>query len=261
MAMYTTLSAVKAMLPPGLRRRIRRMRSTRSYERLYELHARITPPHEAIGLGDYDLIGRIQLEMLRMEGLKPGHTLVELGCGTGRLALHAIPMLEGGRYIGIDISRTMLRHARAALRERHNSSPCAVELHHQRTHHFRLPDRSIDMICAFSVFTHLEHEDSYRYLQGARRIIKDDGRFLFSCLPMDLDVARQIFHREAALDTAERWGGVRNVTTSRELMDSIARMAGWEPLRWYPGDQPCVRLPDRPDLLSQGQSICVLVPR
>jgi cyclopropane fatty-acyl-phospholipid synthase-like methyltransferase len=200
------------------------------------------------------------LEVLRMEGLKPGDTLVDLGCGTGRLAVHAVPMLEGGRYIGIDISRTMLGHARALLRERVASSSCAVEFRHQTTHEFLLPDRSVDRVCAFSVFTHMEHEDNYRYLRGVRRIIKGDGRFIFSCLPMDLEAARRIFEREAALDTAERWGGVRNVTTSRELMDSIARMAGWEPLRWYPGDQPCIRVPGCPELRALGQSVCVLAP-
>jgi ubiquinone/menaquinone biosynthesis C-methylase UbiE len=237
------------------------LRSTRSYESLNELHARLTPPDQSAGPGDYDLIGRVELELLRMEGLKPGDTLVDLGCGTGRLAVHVVPMLEGGRYIGVDISRTMLQHARASLRERLRSSSSAVEFRHQTTHEFLLPDRSVDMVCAFSVFTLMEHEDNYRYLQGVRRIIRDDGRFIFSCLPMDLKFSRHVFAKQAALDTAERWGGVRNVTTSRELMNSIARMAGWEPLRWYSGDQACVRLPEYPEPLESGESICVLAPR
>jgi SAM-dependent methyltransferase len=259
--MSVALRTLREVLPPGARRWLRRLRSTRSYESLYELHARITPPHQSIGLGDYDTTGRLNLELLRMEGLKPGDTLVDLGCGTGRLAVHAVPMLEGGRYIGIDISRTMLRHARAALRERVKSAPCSVEFRHQRTPEFLLPDRSVEMVCAFSVFTHMEHEDNYRYLQGVRRIIRDDGRFIFSCLPMELEYSRRVFQREAALDTAERWGGVRNVITSCELMDAISRMAGWEPLRWYMGDVPCVRLPGGPELLNPGQSVCVLAPR
>jgi ubiquinone/menaquinone biosynthesis C-methylase UbiE len=259
--MDAILRGVRDVLPAGVRRGLRRLRSTRSYESLYELHARITPPHQSVGPGDYDLVGRIELEVLRMEGLKPGDSLVDLGCGMGRLAVHAVPMLEEGRYIGVDISRTMLARARAALRERFMLPACSVEFHHQTTHEFRLPERSVDMICAFSVFSHMEHEDNYRYLQGARRIIRDDGRFIFSCLPMDLEFSRRVFAQQAGLDTAERWGGVRNVTTSRELMDWIARMAGWEPLRWYAGDQPCVRLPDHSEPLEMGQSICVLAPR
>ena len=106
----------------------------------------------------------------------------------------------------------------------------------------------------------MEHEDTYRYLRGVRRIIKDDGRFIYSCLPMDLAGSREIFLHQASLDAVGRWAEVRNVTTSRELMDAIARMAGWEPIRWYPGDQPNIQLPYSSEIKWLGQSICVLAP-
>jgi SAM-dependent methyltransferase len=253
-------SILKEMLPAGLRRSLRRLRSTRSYEVLYEAHARTASPHQSIGMGDYELIGRIELGVLLMEGLKHGDTLVDFGCGTGRLAVHVIPRLEGGRYLGIDISKTMLAHARVIVGERVPSPPRSVEFLQQTTPDFPLPDKSVDMVCAFSVFTHMEHEDNFRYLRGARRVIKDEGRFIYSCLPMELDYAREIFEQQASLDAVERWGGVRNVTTTRELMDTLARMAGWEPIRWYPGEKPCIRLPDSSEMRSLGQSICVLVP-
>jgi ubiquinone/menaquinone biosynthesis C-methylase UbiE len=206
------------------------------------------------------LIGRISLGVLVMEGLKPGDTLVDLGCGTGRLAVHAIPWLgEGGRYIGIDISKTMLSHARALIDQRIPSPLCSVEFLHQTTPTFPLPDKSVDMVCAFSVFTHMEHEDSYRYLRGARRIVKDGGRFIYSCIPMELAFSRTVFEWQASMDSIDRWAEVRNVTTSRELMDAIARMSGWEPVRWYPGDEPRIRLVDSSDLQASGQSVCALV--
>jgi ubiquinone/menaquinone biosynthesis C-methylase UbiE len=258
MAMYSTL---KEMLPDAVRRRLRRMRSTRSYEALYEAAARFAPPEQSIGGGDYDHIGRIELGVLLMEGLEPGDTLVDLGCGTGRLAVQVVPLLAGGRYIGIDISKTMLAHARALLSKRVPSPPCSVELLQQSTPEFSLAEKSVDMVCAFSVFTHMEHEDNYRYLQGVRRIIKDDGRFIYSCLPMDLAVAREIFEQQASLEAVERWGGVRNVTTSRDLMDAIARMAGWEPVRWYSGNEHCISVPGSKDTHPLGQSVCVLVPK
>jgi hypothetical protein len=106
----------------------------------------------------------------------------------------------------------------------------------------------------------MEHEDNYCYLRGARRIIKDEGRFIYSCLPMDLANARAIFVDQTKTDAVERWTSVRNVTTSRELMDTIARLAGWEPVRWYPGDEACIRLPDSSEMKEPGQSVCVLIP-
>ena len=236
-------SVLKAMLPSGLRRRLRRLRSTRNYESLYESLARALPPNQSIGGGDYELIGRISLGVLLMEGLKPGDTLVDLGCGTGRLAVQVIPWLgEGGRYIGIDISKTMLAHARVLIDQKIPSPSCSVQFLHQTTPDFPLLDKSIDMVCAFSVFTHMEHEDNYRYLRGARRIIKDEGRFIYSCWPIELADARAIFVAQTKMDAVERWASVRNLITSRELMDTTARLAGWEPVRWYPGDEAHLRL-------------------
>ncbi len=231
------------------------------YEALYETVARRLPPTVCIGVGDYEEAGLIMLGVLLMEGLKPDVTLVDLGCGTGRLAVQAIPWLKtGGRYIGIDISKTMLAHARKLIDEKVPSPLCSIELLHQTTPSFSLPDKTVDMVCAFSVFTHMEHEDSFRYLQGARRIIKDNGRFIYSCLTMDLPLSRENFLQQAGLDVVERWADIRNVTTSRELMATIAGMAGWETVRWYHGDQLNIQLPNSSEFRALGQSICVLAP-
>ncbi len=265
MAMSTRL---KKMLPAGIRRPLGRIRSrlrfllmTRNYEALYEALARRHPPTRSIGGGEYEEMGLRMLGVLLMEGLKPDATVVDLGCGTGRLAVHAIPWLKtGGRYIGIDVSKTMLAHARTLIGEKIPSPLCSIEFLHQTTSDFPQPDKTVDMVCAFSVFTHMEHEDSFRYLRSARRIINDDGRFIYSCLTMDLDISRGDFLQQASLDTVERWAVVRNVTTSRELMDTIARMAGWEPIRWYQGDQPNIQLPYSSEIKALGQSICVLAP-
>ena len=246
-------SSVKALLPVALRsrlgvlrRHLLRVLPWRSYEALYEHHARKIRPTQSVGGGDYELIGRWELGVLLMEGLNPNDTLVDLGCGTGRLAVHVIPRLgEGGRYIGVDISKTMLAHARVLVGQRIPSPPCSIEFRHQTTPDFRLPDKSVDMVCAFSVFTHMEHEDSYLYLRGARKIIKDGGRLIYSCLSMEVADARRIFKEQASLGRVDRWSDVRHVTTSRELMDAIARMAGWEPISWCPGEP---------------QSTCVLAP-
>ena len=158
---------------------------------------------------------------------------MDLGCGTGRLAVHAIPTLAGGHYVGIDIAQSMLDHARALIDTRHPSPPCRVTWQQQRDDTFQLPDASADMMCAFSVFTHMEHEDTFRYLVSARRVVRPGGRFLFSCLPMSLAAARDIFRESASRTLAERWATVRNVTTTPEMMETLATMAGWTVRGWY----------------------------
>lgn len=217
------------------------------YETLYETHVQSEGDETAVG----DLaLGPIELEILQEHGLKPDDALVDLGCGIGRLACVVVPWLnEQGSYIGTDVSPTMLVRAQRRLKEAVPEPACPVTFTKQEGNSFPLEADSVDMVCAFSVFTHIEHEDAYALLSDARRIIRPDGRFVFSCLPMGLRDARYHFWSSAQMDVTQRWSTVRNVTTSIDLMDTISAMAGWEPESWTDGN------PDR-----FGQSVCSLKP-
>jgi SAM-dependent methyltransferase len=232
------------------------------YERLYERLAQELPPAHSIGDGDSDLIGRIELSALLASGLEPEHTLVDFGCGTGRLAVHAIPRLARGAYIGIDISQTMLAQAEervARLKRTKVRSGCHVTWKHQTGVVFDLPPESVDFIAAFSVFTHMEHEDAYRYLVEARRAVRPGGKFVFSCLTMDIALVRSFFVTSAESSLEDRWRHVRNVTTTRDYMVVVAEMAGWRLERWYKGDLKLIPLDGgNGELAALGQSVCVL---
>jgi len=229
--------------------------------RLYRRHIRHLSDEDIVGEGQlFDLIGRIELGVLLAEGLRPTDTLVGLGCGTGRFAVHVIPFLAGGRYVGIEILDSILEKARDRV-ARHAappSPPCRVDWLKQTTNVFSLPDSSADVVCAFSVFTHMEHEDAYRYLKDARRVTRPGGKFLFSCLPMKHQAVYDIFLESARDDLSQRWNKVRNVTTSEDLMESIAILAGWAPIRWYAGNACNIPLPGSGELAALGQSVCVL---
>jgi ubiquinone/menaquinone biosynthesis C-methylase UbiE len=229
------------------------------YEALYEEHGKQHSDEDVVGAGSFDLIGRIELGLLLQEGLEPRQTLLDFGCGTGRLAVHVIPRLAaGGHYIGVDVSQSMLDKAQVRLAAILPPPACRISWVKQTTPVFPFPDRSIDLICAFSVFTHLEHEDSYLYLKDALRVIRPGGRFIFSCLPMDTPLARDVFLASTRDDFQARWGKVRNVTTSRDLMEEIARFAGWAPVHWYHGEEQNIELPDGAGLAALGQSSCIL---
>jgi len=236
----------------------RRPKGAHVYEDLYEKHGRELPPTVSVGDGDFDLIGAIELGILTMEGLRPEQTIVDFGCGTGRLAVHLIPFLDGGAYVGIDIAQSMLQKAQALVSGRIPKPRCRVTWQKQTDHRFQIEEASVDTVCAFSVFTHMEHEDAYRYLKAAQAIVRPGGRFIFSCLPMDLAAARDVFVASAGGPLEERWAQIRNVTTSVDLMNAVARLAGWEPVRWYRGDEQNVRVPGRTEMWGLGQSTCVL---
>jgi cyclopropane fatty-acyl-phospholipid synthase-like methyltransferase len=45
---------------------------------------------------------------------------------------------------------------------------------------------SADIVIAFSVFTHLLHEECYAYLQDAARVLTPGGKFVFSFFEFDM---------------------------------------------------------------------------
>ena len=231
-----------------------------SYEALYEARIQATSADVAIGGGErsFDTVGGLEMAVLKAEGLKPTDTLVDLGCGTGRLAVHAIPALSGGRYIGIDISQSMLDTARRRVEEMVPDPACQVSWIHQTTPVFELDARSVDVVCAFSVVNHVEHEDAYLYFKEALRVVRPGGRFVFSCLPIDTMRGREVFLKSAEVDLQTRYTRIRHVATSKDFIEEVARLAGWTPLHWYDGDEKNIRLPEGDELYEFNQSICVL---
>jgi ubiquinone/menaquinone biosynthesis C-methylase UbiE len=171
--------------------------------------------------------------------------------------VHLVPVLKRGHYVGTDIAQAILDRAKEKLNA-HTNSGCKITLLRQETERFPVADASVDMICAFSVFTHMEHEDAWRYLVDARRIIKPRGKFVFSCLTMDQPTARNTFLASAAGSFQARWSRVRDITTSRDLMNSLAEMTGWTPSQWFAGDEANILIQGAQGPQALGQSVCVL---
>lgn len=142
-----------------------------------ELKARL--PHneameQAIGAG-FDEIGPMEAGIVLHYGLPPDGYLIDVGCGSGRLA-RPLAARHPGRYLGTDLSGDLLAHA-AKLSGRADWRFAEVD-------HIAIPeaDGVADMVCFFSVLTHLLHEQSYWYLQEAHRVLKPGGKVVFSFL-------------------------------------------------------------------------------
>jgi ubiquinone/menaquinone biosynthesis C-methylase UbiE len=147
------------------------------YERLVEFLLRTNPLDKAMSLavgGSYHEVGTIEFEILRWAGLKDGMTLIDLGCGSGRLA-HVLGQRAAVDFIGIDVVQSLLDYAQS-------KSPPHYKfiLHHDLT--IPAPDDSADFVSAFSVFTHLLPAESYLYMQDIRRVLRPGGSLVFSFL-------------------------------------------------------------------------------
>lgn len=128
----------------------------------------------AIG-GEFDAIGALEFDLVVQAGLTPDGSLIDIGCGSGRLAVQLRSWL-GGSYLGTDVVQDLLDHAVAIT--------ARPEWRFERVTGLSIPadDGSADVVCAFSVFTHLLHEESYAYLQECHRVLKPGGTLVFSFL-------------------------------------------------------------------------------
>ena len=128
--------------------------------------------------GYFEAIGILERELLIQEGLRKDGYLIDVGCGSGRLA-HPLSDYLTGRYLGIDIVPEMVRYARRLVRRSYWRFEVAAGL--------SIPekDHTADMVCFFSVFTHLLPEQSFVYLQEAVRLLKPGGKIVFSFLEFE----------------------------------------------------------------------------
>lgn len=108
---------------------------------------------------------RIARRLLELMDLK-GRTLLELGCGTGRLG--GAVASRAGCYVGLDASRPML--ARAQARDLRG-----VPLIQARGEALPLRDGSIDVIVAAWVLVNLAPGRAARILDEAQRVLRPSG--------------------------------------------------------------------------------------
>ena len=146
----------------------------RWFRRLRRAHGAEAALKLAVG-GEFEAMGLLELETLKYFGLREDAYLVDVGCGSGRLAAPLSRYLKG-RYLGVDIVPELIEHARRLAGRPDWRFALGDGL--------SIPERDevADMVCFFSVFTHLLHEQSYVYLREAARVLKPDGTIVFSFL-------------------------------------------------------------------------------
>jgi len=213
---------------------------------------------EAIG-GEFEAFGKIELAIVREHGLlEPTGSVVDVGCGSGRLTKHMGSYLTSGSYLGTDVVDELLDRA-AELAGRDD-----FEFRKVRELVIPVPDGAADVVCFFSVLTHLRHEQSFAYLHDARRAIRSGGRIVFSFLEFQVDSHWLVFES----DLANLYGNrPLDQFISRDGIETWARHLELEIVGIYPGDQPYVAI-DEPITTSTGQvfsgsatlgqSLCVL---
>ncbi len=196
----------------------------------------------AVG-GSYEEIGAVQAAVLAAYGLKNGNLLVDLGCGSGRTA-HAVARRFGIGYVGTDVVPDLLSYATIRCPRHYR-----FVLH--RTLSVPVEDAAADMVCAFSLFTHLLHEETFLYLDDIFRALRPGGTLVFSFLEYAQGAHWEVFRQTVAQHREGRRPHL-NVFIERRAIREWAKMIGFERPRFVNGNAP------NWEGVALGQSIAVL---
>lgn len=211
----------------------------------------------AVG-GNFEAIGEIEKQVLIRYGLKPEHTLVDVGCGSGRLAKQLVSYLTSGRVLATDVVQELLDYAKTG---------CPAHWEFKLVEDMRIPfgNNEADVAAFFSVLTHLLHDEAYCYLVEARRVVKPGGLIVFSFLEFEQNW--RTFKADWQAIQEGRPRDHLNSFIGRDAIEVWARHLGMAIVDIRSGTEPFIELPvavtrdngGRTErTASFGQSICVL---
>lgn len=204
------------------------------------------PLDEAMSLavgGGYEAIGRTEAALLKRAGLRNGMSVVDIGCGSGRLASILGEATPKVHYIGLDIVQSLLDYA--ATR-----TPKHFRFVLNRALSLPVGDASADIICAFSVFTHLLHQETYLYMEDARRALRPNGCLVFSFLEFAEPLHWAVFERTVA-DQRGSTNPHLNMFIERQAIELWAQKLGYRVEGYVSGGEAV----DGSDPLGQSTAI------
>jgi ubiquinone/menaquinone biosynthesis C-methylase UbiE len=129
------------------------------------LNNRNADEFEAAGMADAALVQPL---------LEPTDTVLDLGCGIGRVTRYVAPMCR--EIWAVDASETMLGYARERLAQLPN-------VHFALSAGLRFPEvesGSVDLAYSLLTLQHVEREHAFRLLQELHRVLRTGGTALLT---------------------------------------------------------------------------------
>jgi len=171
----------------------------------------------------FGLEGRIRARILDAAEVRAGDRVLDVGCGTGTLALLAVDRVgEGGTVEGVDPAPEMIARARAKAKRR------GIDASFREAAVEALPfaEATFDVVLSSLMYHHLPRPLQLVGLGELKRVLAPGGRL---CI-VDFDGGGPVFHRLAAHLAAHHHED-EHAGLGFEALAEEARRRGFEQIR------------------------------
>lgn len=156
----------------------------------------------------FDKIGQHFVNlMIEHAGLRKNSKVLDVGCGTGRLAKPLLEFIDGGLYEGIDINKKYVEYCQnnyskgnftlLDIQHEEYNPHGAIDLMNGR---FPYDDNFFDIAVAVAVFNHLHTKWVFRYIAEMTRVLKPKGILFATLLILNPTSMRSLALEESSDD-------------------------------------------------------------
>ena len=162
-----------------------------------------------VGAGNFTKQGNDMLKLLvKYAELKPNASVLDIGCGIGRLAVPLTKFLnEKGSYDGFDIVKMGIDWCNKHISPKYPNFKflhidLKNDLYNDKTEDeaykfiFPYQDDSFDCIVLTSVFTHMMPDDVDNYLNQIARVMRSNGKCLVTFFLVNDEVLKKMDNEE-----------------------------------------------------------------
>lgn len=160
----------------------------------------------------FDRIGQHFTKLLiEHAGLNKNTRILDVGCGTGRMAKPVLNIVDQGKYEGIDVNKKYIEYCKRTYK---NSSFQHMDIYHDEFNpngsldlmncKFPYEDNQFDIAFAVAVFNHFHTKWVFRYIAEMTRVLKPKG-ILFATFLILNSLSMQAMESQAITAKALRF--------------------------------------------------------
>lgn len=164
--------------------------------------------HRQLVGGKWGEIGRLQFNYLKSKGLKPHHTLLDVGCGSLRGGVHFVSYLNTFQYFGFDKNEMLIAAGVEVELKNLDIENKVKPGNFASSEDFEYPPHwpQMDYAIGFSIVTHLGESSAELCLQKTAMQLKSGGIFYVTVfeVPEEESGAAPYLHKSGIQSWADK---------------------------------------------------------